>query len=174
MQKLLMLVAGLGLALGTASGQKSPPKTATGKIGSAEVSIKYCAPSLHGRKVFAPDGPVMHDPTAPIWRAGANDATAFHTSGDLTIGSLAVPKGDYTLYVNVKDPDAWELIVNKQTGQWGTHYDAGMDLGRVKMEMSKPAAPLEMLKYTITSKGEKGALQLAWENHIATVPVEAK
>ena len=36
------------------------------------------------------------------------------------VAGLAVPKGDYTLYVNVKDPDAWELVINKQTGQWGT------------------------------------------------------
>ena len=88
---------------------------------------------------------------------------------------LAVPKGDYTLYVNVKDPDAWELVVNKQTGQWGTSYDASMDLGRVKMEMRKPPAPIEVLKYTISSTGgNKGTIQLAWEKHIASVAVTAK
>lgn len=170
-----MLLAGLLLALGTASAQTSPPETATGKIGDASLTIKYCAPSVRGRQIFGEGGLVMHDPTAPIWRAGANSATAFHTSANLTIGGLAVPKGDYTLYVNVKDPDAWELVINKQTGQWGTSYNASMDLGRVKMEMSKPPAPIEMLKYTITSTGgNKGVLELAWENHIAKVPVIAK
>ena len=85
-----------------------------------------------------------------------------------------MPKGDYTLYVNVKDPDAWELVINKQTGQWGTNYDASMDLGRVKMDMSKPPASIEMLKYTISSTGgNKGAITLAWENHVASVKVTA-
>ena len=117
----------------------------------------------------------MSDPTAPIWRAGANDATAFHTTGDITVGNLAVPQGDYTLYVNVKDPDAWQLVISKQTGQWGTTYEAAMDLGRVKMEMTKPPALIEKLQYTITSTGgAKGTLRLAWENHIATVDVTAK
>ena len=117
----------------------------------------------------------MQDPTAPIWRAGANSATAFHTDGDLNIAGLAVPKGDYTLYVNVKDPDAWELVINKQTTQWGTEYDSSKDLGRVKMEMKTPPALIEMLKYTIRSTGgDKGTIQLAWEKHIASVGVTAK
>ena len=87
---------------------------------------------------------------------------------------LAVPKGDYTLYVNVKDPDAWELVINKQTGQWGTKYDQSQDLGRVKMDMKTPPAPVEVLKYTITSTGgNKGLIQLAWEKHMASVGVTA-
>jgi hypothetical protein len=173
--KHFLILAGLLMALGSASGQVSPPETANGKIGNATLVIKYCAPSVLGRQIFGEGGRVMQDPTAPIWRAGANDATAFHTSADLMIGSLAVPKGDYTLYVNVKDPDAWELVINKQTGQWGTSYDASQDLGRVKMQMSKPPALIEVLKYTISSSGaNKGTIQLAWEKHIASVPVTAK
>jgi hypothetical protein len=173
--KHFLILAGLLMALGSASGQVSPPETANGKIGNATLVIKYCAPSVLGRQIFGEGGRVMQDPTAPIWRAGANDATAFHTSADLMIGSLAVPKGDYTLYVNVKDPDAWELVINKQTGQWGTSYDASQDLGRVKMQMSKPPALIEVLKYTISSTGgNKGTIQLAWEKHIASLPVTAK
>ncbi|MGC2403281.1 MAG: DUF2911 domain-containing protein [Acidobacteriaceae bacterium] len=173
--KYLIAVMGLLVALNPVWGQTSPPETASGKIGGATLTIKYCAPAVRGRKIFGEGGRVMEDPTAPIWRAGANSATAFHTGADLEIGSLAVPKGDYTLYVNVKDPDAWELVINKQTGQWGTEYDASKDLGRVKMEMRKPPSPIEDLKYTIGSTGgNKGTIQLAWENHIATVNVTAK
>ena len=172
--KHFLVLASLLAFLGTASAQVSPKEAATGKIGDAILAIKYCAPSVRGRPIFGEGGRVMQDPTAPIWRAGANDATAFHTSADLKIGGLAVPKGDYTLYVNVKDPDAWELVINKQTGQWGTQYDASQDLGRVKMDMSKPPSTVEVLRYTIDSSGKKGTIQLAWENHIAAVAFTAK
>jgi len=172
--KYLLLLASLMMAVSTASAQ-SPAETATGKVGNATLVIKYAAPSVRGREIFGEGGLVMRDPTAPIWRAGANDATSFHTDANLDIGGLAVPKGDYTLFVNVKDSDAWELVINKQTGQWGLTYDASRDLGRVKMEMSKPPAPIETLKYTISSAGgNKGTIQLAWEKHIASVPVTAK
>jgi hypothetical protein len=173
--KYFLVLASLLVALGSATAQSSPPETASGKIGNAMLTIKYGAPSVRGRQIFGEGGLVMKDPNAPIWRAGANDATAFHTSADVMIGSLAVPKGDYTLYVNVKDPDAWELVINKQTGQWGLTYDASQDLGRVKMEMSKPPAPIEVLKYTISSTGgNKGTIQLEWEKHIGSVAVTAK
>src|SRR5580692_5484892 len=173
--KHFLVWASLMVGLSTAWAQTSPDETATGKIGGAALTIKYCAPSVRGRKIFGEGGLVMGDPTAPIWRAGANSATAFRTDADLNIGGLAVPKGDYTLYVNVKDPDAWELVINKQTGQWGTEYNASKDLGRVKMQMTKPPALIEMLKYTISSTGgNKGTTQLARENHIASVPVTAK
>jgi hypothetical protein len=70
----------------------------------------------------------------------------------------------------VKDPNNWELIVNKDTGQSGLDYTVARDLGRVKMTMSKPPALVERLKYTLTSQGaNKFTLQLAWENHIASV-----
>ena len=172
--KYLLLLASLMMVVSTASAQ-SPAETATGKVGNATLVIKYAAPSVRGREIFGEGGLVMRDPTAPIWRAGANDATAFHTDRDLNIAGLAVPKGDYTLYVNVKNPDAWELVINKQTGQWGTKYDQSQDLGRVKMDMKTPPAPIEVLKYTITSAGgNKGVIQLAWEKHTAAVGVTAK
>jgi hypothetical protein len=173
--KYFLVLACLLMVVSTASAQTSPPETATAKIGGATLVINYCAPSVRARKIFGEGGLVMGDPTAPIWRAGANSATAFHTDQGLDVAGLTVPKGDYTLFVNVKDPDAWELIINKQTGQWGLSYDASQDLGRVKMQMSTPPAPIETLKYTISSAGGgKGTIQLAWEKHVASVSVTAK
>ena len=153
----------------------SPAETESKSIGGKALTIKYAAPSVHGRQIFGAGGKLSQDPNYPVWRAGANSATTFNTAADLTIGNLHVPKGQYTLYVLVQNPDAWELIVNKQTGQWGLEYDQKMDLGRVKMTMSKPPSPVETLKYTIgDSGGGKGTLQLAWENHIGSVPITVK
>lgn len=155
--------------------QTSPPATESLKINGKSLTIAYCAPSVHARKIFGDGGLISHDPNYPVWRAGANSATAFHTDANLTIAGLNVPKGDYTLYALIQNPDAWELIVNKQTGQWGLEYNADQDLGRVKMTMSKPAAPVETLKYTLMDEGGgKAKLQLAWADHIASVPLTIK
>src|SRR5579863_5115208 len=106
------------IAAALASAQ-SPPAQASVTIGGKTLSIHYSAPSVRGRKIFGAGGLLSQDPTYPAWRAGANSATSFHTDGDLDIGGLSVPKGDYTLYVWVADPDNWQLILSKQTGQWG-------------------------------------------------------
>ena len=176
MQKaVLKFTSLLSLAAGLASAQQSPPAQATITVGGKKLTIQYSAPSVRGRKIFGPGGLVSRDPTYPVWRAGANSATSFRTDADLDIAGLQVPKGNYTIYVSVKDPEAWELIISKETGQWGLSYNPGMDLGRAKMSMSKPAAPVERLKYTLSDLGgNKAKLQLEWENHIATAPITVK
>lgn len=152
----------------------SPKAETTATIGGKAVTIKYSAPSLRGRKVFGAGNLISNDPTYPVWRAGANAATALHTDADLDIGGLTVPKGDYTIFVQV-DKTPWELIINKQTGQWGLAYDKSQDLGRVKMTMSKPAAEVETFKIDLTSTGAKtGKLQMEWADMGASVPIKVK
>jgi hypothetical protein len=161
-------------ASGAAFAQASPPAEAAVTINGKKLTIAYSAPSVHARKIFGTGGLISRDPTYPVWRAGANDATAFHTDADLDVNGLAVPKGDYTLWV-LADTNQWKLIINKQTGQWGLDYSQNRDLGRVAMNMSKPPAPVETLKITLSSEGgNKGKLQLAWENIVASVPLTVK
>ncbi len=101
---------------------KSPPATASATIAGKTITINYNSPGVKGRAghIFTKDGLISHNPGYPVWRAGANAATKLHTDADLTLGGLKVPKGDYTLFVDISDPDNWVLIVNKQTGQSGT------------------------------------------------------
>ena len=146
-------------------------------IGGAAISVAYSSPKVNGRvgKLFGKDGRISQDPNYPVWRGGANAATALHTDANLDIAGLAVPKGDYTLFIEISDENNWQLIVNKQTGQSGLEYDKARDLGRVKMSMSKPPALVEALKYTIADQGgKKGKLTLEWENHSASVAVTVK
>ena len=174
--KSLLMCAGLLLATaGSLNAQQKPPaspaESASATLGGKTVTITYNSPRVKGREghIFTKDGLISHNPHYPIWRGGANAATTLKTDADLMIGDLAVPKGTYTLFVDISDPDNWSLIVNKKTGEWGLAYDGSQDLGRVKMEMSKPSAMVEDLKYTIGD----GKITLAWEDHVASVPLSA-
>jgi hypothetical protein len=156
---------------------KSPPATESVKIAGKAITITYSSPRVNGRDghIFTKDGLISRDPHYPVWRAGANAATKLHTDGDITLGTekAILPTGDYTLFVDISDPDNWVLIVNKQTGQWGLSYDAAQDLIKVKMTMEKAVPPVENLKYTLTSLGGKrGQLKLSWENHTGVVPFQ--
>jgi hypothetical protein len=167
----LLAVAGTVFAQGKAPA--SPPETATGTVGGKAVTVTYSSPRVKGREghVYTSDGLIAKAGGSqyPIWRAGANAATTLKTDGDLMIGDLRVPAGTYTLFVDISDPDNWAFIVNKQTGEWGLRHDAAQDLGKVKMQMSKPATMVEELKYTIAG----GKITLAWENKEASVPISA-
>lgn len=180
--KRLLACTGLLLVAATLSAQpqgppKSPPATESATIGGKTVTVTYSSPGVKGRvgHLFTKDGQIGKDPTYPVWRAGANSATKLHVDGAVQIGDLAVPAGDYTLYVDISNADSWSLVVNKQTGQWGTKYDKSMDLGRTKMTMSTPPSPVENLKYTLVDNGGgSGSLTLAWENKSASVPISAR
>src|SRR5258708_14117946 len=111
------LISVLFFAIPAIAQYTSPPAETSVTVGGKTITIKYHAPSMHGRKIFG-----GLEPYGKVWRAGANEATALHTDADLQIKNLTVPKGDYTLFVSL-DPKQWQLIVNKQTGQWGLAYN---------------------------------------------------
>ena len=170
----VMVVVAVALVVAQQKPPLSPPADTSVTIAGKVITIKYAAPSVRGRQMFGEGGVISKDKTYPVWRAGANSATALHTDATLEFKGLTVPPGDYTVYALV-NVTPWQLIINKQTKQWGLSYDQAQDLGRVPMDMSKPPAQIETLKYTLSGTGANaGKLQLEWDNYIASVPFTVK
>ena len=149
------------------SNKPSPDATADVTLGGKMITITYNRPSMRGRKIM---GDLV--PYGQVWRTGANAATTLNTPVDLTIGGTAVPAGKYTLY-SLPGQNSWKLIINKQTGQWGTEYDQKQDLARVDMKVSKTPSPVEQFLISWDKKGESQAdLIMEWENTRVSVPVK--
>jgi hypothetical protein len=140
----------------------SPPAKAEATLNGKKVAIDYSAPSKRDRVIM---GELV--PYGKVWRTGANAATTLTTAGDLMIGGIHVPKGTYTLFT-IPGEKEWTLIVSKQTGQWGTDYDAAQDLGRTKMTVTTLKDPVETFAIGIDKN-----LTMTWENTRASVPVTA-
>ena len=137
----------------------SPAATAETKLDGKAVTIHYNAPSVRCRKIM---GDLV--PFGQVWRTGANPATTLITKTSLKIGELEVPAGAYTLYtLPAAAGTPWQLIVNKQTGQWGTVYKPEMDLGRTPM-MAKPVGkPQEVMSISFDDvHGKTGMLHVRW------------
>jgi hypothetical protein len=152
------------------SKRPSPPGTAEVTFADGKkVTIDYSRPSVKGRKI---DGGLI--PHNEVWRTGANEATSLKTDTDLVIGGTAVPAGNYTLY-SVRSPSSWKLIINKQTGQWGTNYDQAQDLARVDMKVATPPSAVE--QFTISFEktgGDSALLNLDWENLRGSLDLKEK
>ena len=154
-------VAGSGRANPPSGDQQlpSPPAVATVKLQGKTVTIHYNTPSIRGRKIFGGLVPYDH-----WWRTGANPATTLITSAPLRIGKLDVPAGTYTIYTLPSQRDAWMLIVNKQTGQWGTIYHQDQDLGRTPMEQNALATPQETMSLSFANThANQTELHMKWE-----------
>jgi ABC-type oligopeptide transport system substrate-binding subunit len=147
----------------------SPPAETSQTVDGKTVSIKYSAPSVRGRKIFG--GLVPYD---KVWRTGANAATTLKTEANLKIGTATVPAGTYTLYT-LPSEGTWKLIINKQTGQWGTVYKQDQDLARVDMKKETLPAPQEVMSITLEPfHGKSSSLHVRWETTDVSVPVKAQ
>lgn len=149
--------------------RQSPPGTAEFTFQDGKkVQITYNRPSMRGRKIY---GELV--PFNRVWRTGANEATTLKTDVALDINGTQVPAGTYTLFTLPSEGN-WKLIVNKQTGQWGTDYKQDQDLARI--DMQKEALPRQAEQFTISFEPPNGSttkLNLDWENTRQSVTIAA-
>jgi hypothetical protein len=168
------LVALITLSTLSLAQDKKPPASPPGQASftfadGKTISIDYSRPSMRSRKIFG--GLVPYD---QVWRTGANAATSLKTDVDLDIGGATVPAGSYTVYT-LPGMNSWKLIINKQTGQWGTEYSQGQDLARIPMKVTQRSSGLELFTISFDKTGGASAvLKLEWENTIASVDVKEK
>ena len=148
----------------------SPPAQAEVTLDGKAITIHYNSPRMRGRKIM---GELV--PYGKVWRTGANPATSFVTDGNIKIGDLNVPTGKYTLYTwPAAEGTPWHLIINKQTGQWGTVYNQDQDLGRTPMHSATLPSPQEdmSISFEHTTKNST-ELHVRWEKTDEWVRIEA-
>jgi hypothetical protein len=158
-----------GMDMSAQNGQKlpSPPATTSVTLAGGTLKINYNAPSLRGRHVGGPE--IV--PWNQVWRTGANPATTLITPIPLHIGTLLVPAGTYTIYT-LPTANKWMLIVNKQTGQWGTEYHQEQDLGRVEMKAHTLPNSQEIMSISFDDiKKDSAELHIRWETTDESVKV---
>ena len=151
------------------SQRPSPPEKAECKLGGNTVTVDYSSPRAKGRKIF---GGLV--PYGKVWRAGANEATTFVTSTDVTVGGTNVPAGKYTIFT-IPSEDKWTLVISKKTGEWGTAYPGPEnDLARIDMKVSKLPASVENFAIAFEQSGSGCTMHMDWETTRASVEVTKK
>lgn len=142
----------------------SPPASATGEIGPANITINYSSPAVKGRTIW---GELV--PFGQVWRAGANEATTFEVDQDVMVEGKLLPAGKYSFYT-IPGEEEWTIIFNKAANQWGTEYDDRHDALRVNVKPRETASMNERLKYDVTDDG----IVLMWEKMEVPVSVKVK
>ena len=134
-------------------------------IDEANISITYGRPYLRDRVI----GETVDPMVGQVWRLGADEATTLETDADLMLGDTPIAAGEYTLFVltTLTTEDAWQLIVNRQTDQWGLSYDESQDLARIDMDLEVLPQPVDQLVISV----EGGRLKVDWGTASASVPL---
>jgi hypothetical protein len=148
----------------------SPPARAECKFSDGKtIHVDYSSPRMRGRKIF---GGLV--PYGEVWRAGANEATTFDTDVNLNVGGTNVPAGNYTIFT-LPNPNAWKLIISKQTDEWGIPYPgAEYDLARIPMQVSTLPSPVEDFTIHFDQSGGACTMNLDWETTRASIKITQK
>ena len=154
----------------------SPHETVNATIDGNDISVVYGRPyskdpkSGEKRKIW---GALV--PFSKVWRMGADEATLLTTKKAIDLNGTEIPAGTYSLFLLPEESGNAKLIVNKQTGQWGTKYDEKQDLARI--DLKKEAASKATDQFTIAIEEDKsadGVLRMMWEDTQYSAPFTVK
>jgi len=131
--------------------------------------VDYSSPRMKGRKIF---GGLV--PWGEVWRVGANEATTFVPTANVTVGGKDVPAGNYTIFA-IPNQEKWTLIISKKTGEWGIPYPGeSFDLTRADMKVEKLSSPLENFTISFDQAGATCTIRLDWDTTRASVAISEK
>jgi hypothetical protein len=144
----------------------SPHETTMATVDGSAMFIEYGRPSMRGRTIFG--SLVRWD---EIWCPGADEATMLSTSRPLKVGSLAVPAGEYSLWM-IPTEGTWTLILNKDAHTFHTNHRASRDLGRVELKKQALSSPVEQLTFAIEPNSPRpgGRIVMTWANTEVAAP----
>ncbi len=154
----------------------SPHETISETIDGNKITITYGRPYTRKgntgevRKIW---GALV--PWGKVWRTGADQATTLTTEQPLVFGDTTIEKGKYTLWTLPVADGVSKLVINKQTGQWGTQYDESKDLARVDLKKEAVADTVDQFTIVIAKNDSGGGvLKLKWEKTQFSVPFTVK
>lgn len=172
-------LAAASLTAGVASGELvtprvSPKTTLTQTLGVTDITLAYSRPGVRNRPVW---GALV--PWDKPWRTGANEATTFTCSTDITVNGQSLPAGAYSFFT-IPNASEWTIVFNKQKDQWGAFdYDPKQDQLRVP---AKPVAAeyREWMEFefedlspaALPQSPSAGKLTLRWERVAVPITIE--
>jgi hypothetical protein len=133
-------------------------------IGDAILVVDYSRPLARGRTLVG--GLIPYD---RVWRTGANAATHLTITSPLRLAGVPLDSGTYTLWT-LPRRDRVQLIINRQTGQWGTEYRSSHDIARVAMDVDALDSPIE--RFTIRVDTANSSLVLEWGTFRWSAPIQ--
>ncbi|MBP9212334.1 MAG: DUF2911 domain-containing protein [Bacteroidetes bacterium] len=136
----------------------SPYASLSQTVGVTEIGVMYHRPGVKGREVWNKLVPYNQ-----VWRAGANNATIFSFSDDVTINGTVLKAGKYSFFT-IPTEKEWTIIFNSAADQWGAYnYDSSKNV--LAFRVTPEQAPHEeWLSYSFSDLGMSSAkVTLRWE-----------
>jgi hypothetical protein len=163
--------------------------------GGKWIEISYGRPLQRQRDLFgagANYGKAVNDvgtaqfPAPPVWRAGSNVSTRLKSEVNLDFGGRKVPAGEYTMFIDLKSPTEWTLIISRWPAQtkfdpndknalWGAYgYTPDKDVARIPMKVETMPFDVDQLTWSfVDMTNDGGRMAIMWGKTMASAGFKA-
>ncbi|MGE0354533.1 MAG: DUF2911 domain-containing protein [Gemmatimonadales bacterium] len=144
----------------TAQIRASEPASVSQTVDGTTLTIEYSRPRARGRDSLF--GGII--PWGEVWTPGANAATTFEVSRDITLDGHPVPKGKYSVWMDV-EPGDWTLVLDPRTNLFHTQHPTERD-DQIRFTLERETRPpIEVLTWWFPAVGSTGGtLAMQWGN----------
>src|SRR4030095_9252811 len=125
-------------------------------------------------------------PAPPVWRAGANVSTRLKSEVALNFSGKTVPAGEHTMFIDLKSPSEWTLIISDwpaqlkfnaqdKTALWGAYgYTPDKDVARIPMKVETLPFGVDQLTWAfVDMTNDGGRVALMWGKTMASAAFKA-
>lgn len=166
---LLLLLGGSYYAFRQYTKSFSPETEAVFNQEGLKIRVDYCQPAQKGRQIFG-DSLQALVPYGKVWRTGANEATKITFNRDVVFAGKPLKAGVYTLW-SIPGRQQWQVVINSETGQWGTQYDAGQDVFRASVNSREMPQNQELFEVSFWPAAGGTDMVLHWAKTAVSVPI---
>ena len=125
-------------------------------LAGKKIAIDYGRPALKGRDML---GQLA---AGQSWRLGADAETTLQTAGDLSFGTIVLPKGKYVLTAMRSAENKWSLVAT------------GDKVVEIPLASETLKEPVELFTIELLGKGTSGQLVTKWQTLQLSAPFTAR
>ena len=148
----------------------SPEASAEYNEKSLSIKVNYSRPAKKNRHIFGREQDNALIPYGKVWRTGANEATVIEFEKGVFFAGKSVAAGKYSLW-SVPGQGSWKVILNAETGQWGTNYNDGKNILRAEVPIRIRPVVQELFNIYFEEQAHGVNMILSWDQTEAIIPV---
>ena len=151
----------------------SPKETVGYSSDNASFEVVYSRPYKKGRLIFGSEEDGALVPFGKYWRTGANAATTFETSSEISFNGEPLKAGKYALFTFPYE-DNWTVALSSESDVFFaiSEPDPKLDVLKTNVDVKYLESPLEQFTIEFSKDSTYVNMSLMWDKTSISIPLE--
>ena len=169
----LMVLAFVGYVAYMLINPLSPKETVGYSSENTSFEVVYSRPYKKGRLIFGSQEEGALVPFGKYWRTGANAATTFETSSEISFNGEPLKAGKYALFTFPYE-DSWSVALSSESDVFFaiSQPDPKLDVLQTSVDVKYLETPLEQFTIEFSKDSTYVKMSLMWDKTSVSIPLE--